>query len=161
MPAYAPSDMISVNIPAEGDRGCGEIHARETGPDGYPVQPWRIDCPQCSSWLLANDNRWSATVEDISETYDEKRARENFEKRGVRDRDALVALAMARMAGLSQAEIPPSIAKALTGLPAHVPGVTLCVAGHDNTPGSRYCRECGAAMSRRAPGGELPSAGAA
>lgn len=160
MPAYAPSDMVSVNIPAEGDRGCGEIHLREIGPDGYGVQPWRVDCVPCSTWLLANDNRWSATVEDIVETFDEKKARERFELRGAKDRDALTALALARFAGISQAEIPASISQMLSGVPAHVPGVTLCPSGHDNTPGSRYCRECGSAMSGRAAAGALTSAAA-
>jgi hypothetical protein len=149
MPAYAPSDMTQVCV-SPGHGGCGELHRRETGPDGYPVQPWRLDCDPCATALLALDDRWSATVEDITETFDEKKARARFESRGVHERDAIMALAMARLAGISAAEIPPSVAKMITGAQARVPGVTVCGRGHDNTPGSRFCRECGSPMTKPA-----------
>jgi hypothetical protein len=161
MTVYAPSDHHSINIPAEGGRGCGQVHSRPLGPDGQPVQPWGLDCPECSAWLLANDSRWSATVEDIPETFDERKARERFETRGIRDRETLIALAMSRMAGLSPGEIPPSVTKMLTGLPAHVPGVTVCGNGHDNTPGSRFCRDCGSPMTSPAAAGAIASGAAA
>jgi hypothetical protein len=148
---YAPSDHTFINIPAEGGRGCGQQHVRPAGADGLPVQPWGIDCPECSAWLLANDNRWSPTVEDIVQTFDEKKAADRFQLRGAAERDALAALALARMAGLSQAEIPAGITRMLSGLPAHVPGVTVCASGHGNTPGSRFCRECGTPMSHPVP----------
>ncbi len=148
---YPPSDFVAVIIPAEGGRGCGAEHRRPDGPDGRPVQPWALSCAGgCEAWLLAHDSRWVQQPEDIRETFDEIKARERFELRGTKDRDALVALALARMAGVSQAEIPSSIAKALSGLPAHVPGVVVCGSGHDNRPGSRFCSACGEQLGRPA-----------
>lgn len=148
---FPPSDFVAVTIPADGGRGCGAEHRRPAGADGRPVQPWALSCAGgCEDWLLAHDGRWAHQVEDIPETYDETRARERFEVRGARDRDALVALAMARMAGVGQDEIPPSVARVLSGLPAHVPGVVVCGSGHDNRPGSRFCSACGEPLSRPA-----------
>jgi hypothetical protein len=41
--------------------------------------------------FLESDGRWSKTVEDIKETFDEVKARERYELKGVKDRDALPA----------------------------------------------------------------------
>lgn len=150
MTVYAPSDFASVTVPADERGGCGQPHFRDTGPDGYPVQPWALTCPGCETYLLVTDGRWVKDPMDIPPTFDEKRAADRFKERGAADKDALLVLAMSRMAGLSPAEIPPSLSKMLSGLPAHVPGVTVCASGHDNVPGSRFCRDCGTPMTRPA-----------
>ncbi len=54
-----------------------------------------------------------------------------------------MVLAMSRMAGLSPAEMPPSLTKMLSGIPAHVPGVMVCgavttTAGLPVLPGMRH-----------------------
>ncbi len=152
MTVYAPSDFVEITIPSEGNRGCGQSHRRDVGPD----QAWGLSCDGgCEDWLLANDSRWVKHVADIPPTFDEQKALERFKTQGKADKDALMVLAMSRMAGISAAEIPPTLTKMLSGLPAHVPGVVVCAAGHDNMPGSRFCRECGAPMSRPAAAGEL------
>ena len=156
---YAPSDTQSITVGVEGHGGCGEPHVRPVGADGLPLQPWGVDCPQCADFLRS-DPRWSATLEDIVETFDEKKSRESYQRKGIQARDSLMAIAMARMAGISPAEIPPALSKMLTGLPSSVPGAVLCGKNHGNTPGSRFCRECGEALSRPAPAGAI-TAGAA
>lgn len=162
MTVYAPSDFKSVTVPADdAHAGCGVAHERPQGPDGRPAQVWALTCPGCEAHLLATDSRWVIAVEDIPPTYDERKAEERFTKRGIKDRDALLALAAARMAGVPQSEIPASLTSMLSGLPSHVPGVIVCGAGHDNTPGSRFCRSCGDPLSRPATAGAIESGGAA
>jgi hypothetical protein len=158
MTVYAPNDFCSINVSPGGDGGCGRAHLRDVGPD----QPWAITCDGgCEEWLLAHDNRIVKHFADIPPTYDEKKALERFKERGQADKDAVLVLALSRMAGLSPAEIPPTLTKMLTGLPAHVAGVTVCERGHDNMPGSRFCRECGTAMARPAVAGQITSGAAA
>jgi hypothetical protein len=151
---YASSSICSVNA-GEGHNGCGEPHVRPMGADGLPVQPWGIDCPSCADFL-SSDPMWSPTIEDIVETFDEWKSRENYAKKGIHARDSLMAIAMARMAGIGPGEIPPALSKLLTGLPASVPGAVLCGKSHAYTPGSRFCRECGEALTRPAPQGRSP-----
>jgi hypothetical protein len=157
MTIYAPSDFASVIVPADDEhRGCGQAHARPSGPDGLPVHPWALSCADgCEEWLIANDDRWSKSVRDIPPTYDERLDGERLDRIGSQQKDSLLVLAMSRMAGLTQADIPPALTRMLSGLPAHVPGIIMCANGHDNTPGSRFCRECGSQMSRPAAAGEL------
>ena len=155
MTVFAPSDFASINIPAEGGRGCGQVHVRDVGPD----QAWALTCDGgCEDWLIANDPRIVRHVADIKPTFDEQKQLERWKTQGQADKDAVMVLAMSRMAGLSAAEIPPTLTKMLSGLPAHVPGVTVCSGGHDNMPGSRFCRECGTPMTRPAAAGELGAA---
>ena len=151
MTMYAPSDLQQISV-GPGHGGCGETHLR----DG---DPWGVDCPQCEDYLRA-DGRWSPTVRGIPETYDQKLDREHYEKAGIQARDSLLAIAMARMSGIGNDQIPPVLQKMLTGTPAHVPGVTVCPSGHDNTPGNRYCGQCGTAMTVTAAKGELTGAAA-
>jgi hypothetical protein len=146
---YAPSDFKSVNIPA----GCGHEHTREIGPDGYPVSPWAVTCPDCEAWLLTHDDRWVTAPEDVRETFDERKSRERFESRGLAERDALMALAMARMAGVSQAEIPPSVSKMLSGLPAHLPAPCCARAITATRPG----RGSAGSADRRCPARPPPA----
>jgi hypothetical protein len=151
---YTQSDVASITVSPEGHGGCGQAHVRDVDESGYPVQPWGVSCPECEPYLRT-DKQWAATVDDIPPTHDEKKAAEKFRERGQQDKDALLVLAMSRMAGVSAAEIPPTLTKMLTGLPAHVPGVTVCSTGHENMPGSRFCRQCGTSMARPAAAGEI------
>src|SRR5260370_35462325 len=97
MVMYAPSNMQSITVgPDHG--GCGRPHVR----DG---DPWGVDCPACEDHLRW-DGRWSPTISGIQGTFDEKIAREDWEKRGDKDRDSIAAMAMARMAGLGPWGIP-------------------------------------------------------
>lgn len=148
MTIFAPSDFVEVSVPADDRGGCGERHQRPVGLDGRPVQPWALSCPACEPYLLKVDDRWSKTIEEIAETFDEKKAREHFETRGIRQRDALLSVAMARMAGVN--EIPPAVAKMLGSVPAHVTisGQLLCPDGHASAlPGQRFCGQCGKPLS--------------
>jgi len=158
MTMYAPSDMDQINVsPAHG--GCGTPHRRETGPDGLRVQPWAVTCPGKCEVFLESDGRWSKTVEEIQETYDETRARERYELKGVKDRDALLAVAVARMAGIDASQIPPAVQRMISGLQPHIPvaGEMVCPRGHANVPGGRYCAQCGAQMSAPVPAASLPA----
>jgi hypothetical protein len=60
-------------------------------------------------------------------------------------------VAMARMSGLSQSEIPPTVQKMISGLAPHIPGQTVCSRGHENVPGGRFCSSCGVQMSAPVP----------
>jgi hypothetical protein len=154
---YAPSDFVEITIP-EDVQGCGHTHRRPEGPDGRPLQPWRLECEACGRYLRDHDDRWSPDADGIRETFDEKIARERFLEKGRDDHAAITALAMSRMAGLSPAEIPATIQQMIAGVKVRIPGETLCPQGsHPNTPGSRYCSSCGAAMTVPAPAPELPA----
>lgn|ERR1017187_7744527 len=155
MTTYAPSDMTAITIPADGGRGCGQTHRRG------PEQPWGVDCAPCEAWLRANDNRWSATIAGITETYDEKLGREQYAVKGVREKDALLTAAIARLAGYGQAQLPASLTRMIAGIPAHVPGLMLCPSGHENQPGQKFCGECAAPMSSAAPAASLMAGAAA
>jgi hypothetical protein len=96
-------------------------------------------------------------VQDIVPTFDETRARERWGAQGSRDKDALLMVAMARMSGLSQSEIPPTVQKMISGLAPHIPGQTVCSRGHENVPGCRFCSSCGVQMSAPVPAASLPA----
>lgn len=157
MTVYAPSDFTEVTIPAEGGRGCGLTHRRDIGPDGRPVHPFGITCAPCEAYLRATDDRWSTTVEDIRETFDEAKARERYELRGAQARDALMLAAVAQLAGFSPGQIPAVIQRQIAGLKPHVPlaGQLECPDGHVQPAGQRYCGECGQPMSAKVPVGSL------
>ena len=106
---------------------------------------WELSCPPCEN-QLRHDPMWSGTVEEIPETHDEKLARENFEKRGAKDKDAILTLALARLAGIESSALPESLTRMVTGVPAHVPGMLECPSGHVQPTGQKFCGECGAAM---------------
>lgn len=143
MSVWARSDLAYVFV-SEAHRGCGSPHSRPVV-NGAPVQPWRLDCEPCADHLR-NDPMWSATAVEIPETYDEGKARENFEKRGAKDKDAILTLALARLAGIESSELPESLTRMISGVPAHVPGQMVCPSGHGNPPGKAFCGDCGQAM---------------
>ena len=164
MTVYAPSDFTEVTIPAEGGRGCGLTHRRETGPDGRPVHPFGITCAPCEAYLRATDNRWSPTVAGIVETFDEKLSREQWALKGSQDRDATLTAAIARLAGFGPHELPESVRKMIAGVPPHVPvaGQMVCSGcGNGQVPGHRFCGDCGKPMSSPVPAASLLAGAAA
>ena len=70
-----------------------------TGPGGNPAAVWKFsECPQCEDFLR-HILLWAVTAAEIPETHDETKTREDFDKRGARDKDAILALALAKIAG--------------------------------------------------------------
>jgi hypothetical protein len=147
MTVYAASSIDYVAVSADGHGGCGSSHRRPVV-DGAPVHPWALTCPSCEDHLRT-DPLWSSTLAELPETYDEKLAREDFEKRGVTDERALMAMALAKMTGL---ELPETLAARITGAKPHIPGATAaCADGHVNPATAKFCTECGQPMGAKAP----------
>lgn len=118
--------------------------------NGAPQHPWVLDCPPCEDFLRKhNSDQWATTTSEIPETYDEKLAREDFEKRGARDKDALMTLIMAKSVGIDPSLLPASLTRMISDTPLQVPlsGVMVCPAGHENAAGQKFCGECGSPMS--------------
>jgi hypothetical protein len=148
MVLYAASNVMAVTVPAEAG-GCvpTATHSRPVL-NGVPVHPWGLECPPCEDFLrLHQSDQWSATLAEVPETYDETKAREDFEKRGARDKDALMTLIMAKSVGIDPSQLPESLTRMITGMPLHIPGVLECPAGHASPAGQRFCGECGTPMS--------------
>ena len=151
MPKYARADLASVTVSAA-HGGCGNVHTRPA-PGGNPVAVWKLDCPACEVHL-AGDPLWSATVSEIPETPDAKLMREDWEKRGIKDRDNVLALALGKLAGV---EMPETLRMPeLTAQAQAIAGKLVCETGHDCDPGSKFCPECGAAVRRTIPVAACP-----
>jgi Double zinc ribbon len=160
MSLFARSDLASVSVSAAHD-GCGEVHVRPA-PGGKPDLVWKLECSACENYLRS-DPLWSVTLSEVPESPDETKTREDFEKRGTFDRDAVMAMAMAKLAGV---DLPETLRRPLTGLPVHVPvvsGQVECGDGHPNEPGMKFCGECGTALrvpvKRACPDGHEVAAG--
>ena len=160
MTLFARSDLASVTVSAA-HGGCTQVHVRPA-PGGNPAPVWKLDCVQCEAHLRS-DPLWSPTLSEVPETPDETNAREDFDKRGAFDRDAVMAMAMAKLANI---ELPETLRRPLTGLAPHVPmitGLMECDAGHPNEPGMKFCGECGiplrAPAKRACPDGHEVAAG--
>ncbi len=151
MSRYAREDLASVTVSAA-HGGCGQVHTRPA-PGGNPVAVWKLDCPQCEKHL-ASDPLWAATVSEIPETPDAKLMREDWEKRGIKDRDNVLALALGKLAGVDLPETlrMPELAQQAQA----IAGKLVCEAGHDCDPGSKFCPECGAAVRRTIPVAACP-----
>jgi Double zinc ribbon/SAP domain len=112
--------------------------------DGAPVRLWELTCPPCEAYLAKfNPDLWAGVISEIGETPDEEKAREDFQKRGALDRDQIMALAMAKLAGV---ELPETMRRPISGLAPHVPvisGQLECADGHPNEPGMKFCGDCG------------------
>ena len=155
-PRFARSDVMGVNIGVEsGGCGCPGGHSRPVI-NGAPVKRWRLDCPACSVFLK-NDPLFSVTEADIPETPDETKGREDFAKRGATDRDNVLAVALAKLAGV---ELPQTIRQAIHGaspeIHATIAGKLICAEGHDAEPGSRFCQECGSPVRQPAASVKCP-----
>ena len=145
---YGRSDIASVHVPAEDFGGCGTTH-RRPGVNGAPAQIWGLDCPPCEDHLRHSD-QWGTTSSEIPETHDEVKAREDFDRRGAKDKDAILTLALARLAGIESSELPESLTRMISGVPAHVPvqGKIVCgECGSDSAAGMKFCGQCGSPMS--------------
>jgi hypothetical protein len=128
--------------------------------EGYPVQPWSLSCADCEPFLLKSDH-WAPTIEEIPATFDEQRAAERFKVRGAAEQQALLTAAVAQLAGFTRAEMPESLRKMMSALPAHVPAQIVCPQGHAQSPGNRFCGMCGSAMSQPVPIAAVTAGGAA
>jgi hypothetical protein len=152
MTVYARNDLASTTI-SEAHGGCGNVHTRPA-PGGNPVAVWSLTCAQCEDHLRHNADQWSTTAAEIPETHDETKGRENFEKRGAKDRDNLMMILMAKAAGV---EIPESMARMISGVPGHVPAELECPQGHGQPAGRKFCAECGSPMRGTAAAAALES----
>ena len=140
---YPRSDVASVSVSAA-HGGCTQVHTRPA-PGGVPVKVWQLECPPCETWLR-NDPLYSSTLSEIPETYDEGKTREDFEKRRVFDQQGIMAMAMAKIAGV---DLPDTLRLPVGNMSPHVAvlaGTVVCDAGHDNEAGSKFCAECGSAL---------------
>jgi hypothetical protein len=79
----------------------------------------------------------------LPETFDETKSREDFERRGAKDKDAIMTLAIARLAGVDPGELPDSLTRMISGAKAHLPQTVDCPDGHPNVPDQKFCGECG------------------
>lgn len=166
MVAYCSSDIQSVSISPE-QGGCGQAHSR----DGARV--FRLECDKCSAAVLGHDrpkvvgwskergympgqldvwSGWSATLQDIPMTFDERLERDRTRQTGQTELERLQAMALAKTMGIP---VPQALATSLGGVQAlaelqDAPQV-ICSQGHANRPGARFCDLCGASM--QVPGG--------
>jgi hypothetical protein len=101
-----------------------------------------LSCSQCEDHLRS-DPLWAASPADIPETYDEKLNREDFEKRGAKDKDAIMTLAIAKLAGMDASDLPESLTRMISGAKAHVPVTVDCPNGHANPLDQKFCGACG------------------
>jgi hypothetical protein len=147
MTLWSRSDLAAVTVSVDAHGGCGRTHSRPVNGD-KPVTVWQLDCPQCEDHLR-HDPHWAVTPSEVPETWDESKSREDFERRGAKDKDAVLTLALARLAGIDSSELPESLTRMISGAPLHVPvaGKMVCPAGHDSPAGMKFCGQCGAPMS--------------
>lgn len=145
MAVFAMSSIASINV-GTAHGGCGQVHQREPG-----EALWYIECEACENFLR-HDPHFSVTAAEIPETFDEAKAREDFEKRGAKDKDAILTLAIARLAGIDSSMLPESLTRMISGAPLHVPGMQVaagqivCPAGHANAAGKKFCGDCGESL---------------
>lgn len=151
---YARSDLAAVTV-SEAHGGCTKTHSRPA-PGGIPSAVWKLDCEPCCDHLR-HDPHWGTTPAEIPETYDETKIREDFDKRGAKDKDAILTLALARLAGIGTDELPESLTRMITGVPAHVPAEMECPQGHGQPAGRKFCAECGSPMRQPMAAGALES----
>jgi hypothetical protein len=142
MPVYARSDVMHVTV-SRAHGGCGEPHTRPVR-NGAPSKTWALDCPQCQRYLT-HDPLWSGTMADVPSTPDEDLARDNAEKSTARSRDDIMALALAKIAGLPVAEFLGGMIGQATDA-----GTVSCLNGHENFPSAKFCAECGTSMTKAA-----------
>lgn len=145
MTIYAISSIAYVAV-GSAHGGCGQGHSRPVA-QGAPVKVWGLTCPPCEDHLRS-DAHWSPTISAIPETFDEKLGREDWERRGALDRDQVLALALAKLAGV---ELPETLRRTVSGLAPHVPGTVECAEGHENRAGAKFCAECGSPMRAQPP----------
>lgn len=79
MTVYGRSDIMSVAV-SQHHGGCGAVHSRPVT-HGSPVKIWALSCHPCEDYLRS-DPHWVTDTEEIPETPDEVRVREQMEKKG-------------------------------------------------------------------------------
>ena len=136
---------------------------------GAPAKVWRLDCPKCHD-ALKDDPLWSGTEQEIPETHDEKRSREESEKKSAVETQQQVAAAFEKLAlslqGNQEATGKMAELMALVvgqQLKTTVQGEVLQRAREVEAPQPKetwdyhVCRDCGADITRE-PGqrGALP-----
>lgn len=156
MTIYARSDLAFVSI-SQAHGGCGQPHRRPVE-RGAPAKLWALTCGGGCEDHLRGDPLWSTTISEIPETHDEKNVREDWEKRGAQDRDAIMPVLLAKLAGVDVSQLPESLTRAISGASLHIPGVLECPKGHAQPSGQDFCGKCGAPMHERAATGVLPVA---
>ena len=140
MTIWARSDVAAVNVSAA-HGACDRTHSPPVE-QGAPAKIWALDCPLCEDHLRSSD-LWAVSPADIPETHDEKLNREDFEKRGAKDKDALMALAVAKLAGVDPRELPESLTRMISGAKTHAPQTADCPNGHPNPLDQKFCGTCG------------------
>jgi hypothetical protein len=132
---FARSDIMSTTI-SKTHGGCGETHRRPFI-GGLPAETWELSCPQCREYL-STDPLWSSTLADVPVTYDEKRQEESANFTFTKNRDDIMTMALAKIAGLDTGGM-------LAGIAARTAthGTVKCERGHDNFAGVKFCGECG------------------
>jgi hypothetical protein len=153
MTIYSASNIMAVTI-SEAHGGCGASHSRPVR-NGAPDKIWKFDCVMCENHLRT-DPLWSTTVSEIPETYDEQKTREDWDKRGAQDRDAIMPVLLAKLAGLEPSQLPESLTRAISGTSLHIPGVMECPKGHAQPSGQDFCGKCGSPMHDAASAGSFP-----
>jgi hypothetical protein len=138
MTLYARSDVASVTV-SRSHHGCGETHRRPLQ-NGSPVRLWALTCVPCETHLT-HDPLWAGTVPDVPDTPDETRAQENSQRTSVKSREDLMALAMAKIAGLPVSEFLGEMIGASANR-----GTVNCASGHENFPNAKFCAECGSKL---------------
>lgn len=167
MALYAQSDVQEKLIPAE-TGGCGQHHRKGS------AKIFKLECPQCEAVLRGDgkpkklvyqinaqtgqamrqervpdaDPQWSSTPDTIPLTVDEQRVNATRTERGRMQIEMIQALAATRAAGI---QVP---AEAMWLLEREIPagvlqGTKVCVNGHDNVAGTKFCGECGTSMAAR------------
>jgi len=168
---YARSDVCAISIPLP--NGCGATHTRPVT-RGVPAKVFELTCPPCEAYLRGDgkpkklvyetdkrtgqvvrqarvpdaSDQWSSTPDTIPQTPDEERVNAVRQERGSQQIQMIQALAALRATGIQvpdeamwllEKELPAGILK----------GTVLCVNGHDNQSGLKFCGECGVSMAAR------------
>lgn len=132
MPLYARADVLSVSI-GQSHGGCGTTHRRPMV-QGSAVKIWELSCPQCQGHL-AHDPLWAGSPADIPATPDEQRTKDNTSVILGRNRDDIMAMALAKLAGLPVGDLFDA-----NSTETHV---VTCSNGHSNFPTAKFCGDCG------------------
>lgn len=183
MTLYARSDLMSVSIPATSG-GCGNTHSRPVKA-GVPARTWGLDCPDCETHLRGDrkmkiirtipgdkdrgipsrlehipdsDPHWSSTPEAVPLTPDEQHVHKLRAEQGKQQLDMLSAYASLKQGGI---DIPEQaqwlINRTLEEIARPIiKGSVVCVNGHDNRAGVKFCGECGTRMEAKGAIGFAP-----
>jgi hypothetical protein len=145
MTLHARSDLMGVAV-SKDHGGCGATHSRPVT-HGSPVKVWVLDCHACENHLRGDPN-WAVDPEEIPETPDEMRLRENQEKRGEKNIASSLQASIASLASSQEgmqklmaimttalAGLNPEVTKALTALTGASPEEPPVGATRDNPTG--------------------------